>query len=244
MRKSFKSLLPALALMVLALPASAAEKGLAVAELFTTQGCSFCPPADEILEKLVLENDPKVLALSCHVTYFDRPEWKDTMSGQFCDERHYGYRTALDVNGVYTPQIIINGRFDSKGNKEELVRSGIKLGQSMGTVSRLPLTLIDGVLDINLPGMRLEQPAEVWLLPYTNSKNMMITGGQNKGRVVNYVHVVNKIKKIMDWNGGLRSMAFPVADFPADGYAVIVQYAGHGEVITAGQVDKSLPQSR
>ena len=238
MIKPFKSLLCTLALLSLAAPALAAEKGLAVAELFTTQGCSFCPPADKILEKITLENDPDLITLSCHITFMDVPEWKDTLGHTFCNERQLGYSTAMGDPGMALPKIIINGRFDSRGNKEDLVRSAIKMGQAMNTTTRLPLTLKDGALDINLPGMKLEKEAEVWLFAFDNIESVKITGGQNSGETINYVHVVKDMQKIMDWTGGLRSMAFPVTDMPADGYAIIVQYASHGDIIAAGIIEK------
>lgn len=234
--KYLKTLTLLLALLAVNTPARATEQGLAVIELFTTMGCATCPPADRLLDTLAKENDPNTIILSCHVTYFDRPEWKDTLSGMACDVRHFGYDAAIPLNRIFTPQMIINGRFDTYGNREELVRSGIKLAKSMNAVKRLDLKLNNGNLDIVLPGMALEKPAEIWLFSYANAESVTIDEGQNAGETINYARAINGIKKIMAWRGAPTTFSFPVEGMKGDGYAIIAQFENHGEIVAAGQI--------
>lgn len=226
-----------LALLLLSPPAQADEKGLAVLELFTTQGCPSCPPADYMLSQMVKNGEPNLIALSCHVTYFDRGGWRDTLSTKACDERQRGYFAAINLSGIKTPQVVINGRYDAIGNKEKLVRSAIALGQAADNVRPISLSIKGDMLNIALPGTRLQRPAEVWLMTYNKLERVEIKSGQNAGKNMNYMHTVTGIKKIMDWTGGLRNMAFPLAGLEGDGYAVIAQYPGPGAVITAGAVE-------
>ena len=94
--------------------AKSTAKGVAVLELFTSEGCSSCPPADDVLRDLA--KDSNVIALSFHVTYWNRLGWKDSFSQKIFDERQYAYGEKFQANGVYTPQAVINGTTEMVGS--------------------------------------------------------------------------------------------------------------------------------
>src|SRR5689334_15138012 len=108
---------------VLAKPAFAAVKRPVIVELFTSQGCSSCPPADAYLK--TLKEQPDVLALSYHVDYWDYLGWRDTLGGAEFSERQYDYAESRGDKNVYTPQMIINGGKDFVGSQRGLVSSAI-----------------------------------------------------------------------------------------------------------------------
>ena len=227
-------LLPAL----LAAPVFAAEKTITVLELFTTQSCADCPPADMILEKIADEGQDHVIALGCHITYFDAGPWKDTLSIPACDERQGDYFRSVPLEAIYTPQLIINGRFDAKGNKESLVRAAIAMSQSVNMVRELQVDLTSDSLQITLPAITLKKPASLWVIGYDFSNTTIITAGQNAGQTIRYVNPVRHIKKILDWDGKAMAMAFPLTDIEAQAYAVIAQDKDSGDIVAAGKIEK------
>ncbi len=101
-------------------------KGFAVIELFTSEGCSSCPPADELVSKVLSENKPDVYILSFHVDYWDRLGWKDDFSQATFSDRQKQYARYLSLDGVYTPQIVVNGTDQFVGSNETHLRSSIK----------------------------------------------------------------------------------------------------------------------
>jgi hypothetical protein len=218
-------------------PAPAGAEGVAVYELFTTQGCVTCPPGDKVFKIIASENDPKIIAFSCHVSYFDAEDWKDTLSKKFCDERQKQYFLNLDLGSMFTPQVIIGGIYDAKGHDENMIRAGLKMVQAENAVP-VSLSLRDGYLDITLPKMRLNKKADIWLIGYKKHETTIIAGGQNKGSVVDYMNIVTDMRKLMRWNGTYMNMAFPTAEMQGDGYVVLAQYAGDMKILAAGKVEK------
>jgi len=233
------SLLAILLLFFVYIPQSNAETarkdGLTFVELFTTQGCPSCPKADRIFERIVHEIPDRVIALSCHVTYFDTDAWKDTLSTNICDARHAEYFKSLDLSAIYTPQMIINGKFDTKGNDLDTVRKGIQMGLSFNAMQDINLKIEEGYLDITLPSIILKRPADIWLMTYKDAQRVIISNGRNRGQVLNYLHSVNRIMKLMRWNGNKINMAFPLQNLDADGYVVVVQKQDHTDILAAGE---------
>lgn len=222
-------------------PKPVSEK-IVVLELFTTAGCSNCPPADEIMNKVAREYEGNVIALGCHVTYFDQSVRKDPLSIPECDKRHESYRDKGVIKNLYVPQIIINGVFDSKGNKEQLVWSGIGMAESISNVKPINLKLQDNHLNIALPAAPLKGPAELWLFAYEKHRVFTITGAAGEDPYdVNYAHGVLHLQPLAPWSGRALSMALPLDGFPkgAYGYAIIAQDKATREVLAAGKVEKA-----
>ncbi len=197
--------------------ASPARAEVMVYELFTARDCPSCPVANEIFGQISRSN-PEVISLACHVTYFDRPGRGDSLSAPFCDGRQTGYKQARVVQKLYTPAVVMNGRYAVKGNDREAVLTGLTAA-SMESVYPVRLTVRDGYLNVMLPSVQLAGDADVWLFAY------------NKG------YAVTNLTKLMRWNGKPVAMAFPVGTIPASGYAVIAQSANQTNVIAAGKTN-------
>jgi hypothetical protein len=210
--------------------APARAEGIKVVELFTSQGCPSCPAADRIFGNIA-ENNSNVLALGCHVTYFDR-RWRDSMSRIVCDARQLAYNDSNVTSRSYTPQVVINGRTEIIGNKESAVRSALARAPSLPA---LGLTLNGGYLDIALPQADLRKPADIWLFAYDDAQSIRIGGGANAGKTISYARPVLNLTKLLSWNGQAINMSFPLSEFRAQNYAVIAQYADYSGIVAAGK---------
>ena len=116
------------------------QKGFALLELYTSEGCSSCPPADELMGRIQNEyKDDNVYVLAYHVDYWDRQGWKDIFSNADYAKRQYDYAKFLGKEPIYTPQLIINGRADYIASQETLVRNGIKSALSKPVTTNLSL---------------------------------------------------------------------------------------------------------
>jgi hypothetical protein len=224
-------------MLFIAFPAMAQEKAAGkmpvVLELFTTQSCSACPPADALMKQLISE-DAELIALGCHVNYMDSEAWKDTMAKDFCKARHGGYLASIPLARIATPTTVINGQYDVHGPNEDLTRSAIKMVRSVETTVPLTLGKTGDAIDINLPDIPLEKPAEIWLFGFKPAETVSIGGGQNENTTVDYANTVTHLVKLMNWDGTHQKISYPLADIPAEGYAVIVQQEAIGPVIAAG----------
>ncbi len=211
-----------------------------VLELFTSQSCSSCPPADRLLGELAQEND-NIIALSCNVTYWNHLHWKDTLSKKFCTERQRSYVDDLNSRGPYTPQVVVNGRHEMVGSQRSKVTTAINKEVRANNVQPIQLNLSKNILEISLPNLNeSEQGGDYTLLllahgvPHTQS----IPSGENSGRTVNYTNPVENIVSLGDWNGEARELQPDISVLPeASGYVVLAQKNGvTGNIVAAGQV--------
>ena len=192
-----------------------ARAAVTVYELFTARGCPSCPAADALFGQIA-RGQPDVIALSCHVTYFDRPGRSDQMSAPFCDGRQEGYKGSKILKKIYTPAVVVNGARAVKGNDAQSVNDGLSTGRAE-SVPSVHLTERGGYLNIILPGLALPEPADVWLFAYDRNNS------------------VTNLTKLMQWNGKAAAMAFPVQSIPANGYAVIAQTGNQTQIYAAGK---------
>jgi hypothetical protein len=211
-----KSLLAAIG-FALAMTAQAQAAQPVVVELFTSQGCSSCPPANANL--LAIADRPDVLALSFNVTYWDYLGWKDTFARPEYTQRQYDYARSLGHSGPFTPQIVIDGRADIVGNvKSELV-------QLIAQQKALPgpeLAIVSGRLSISASA-KPQRAAAVWLVRYNpRVLNVPVGRGENSGVTLPHKNVVQSLQRLGTWNGAAESFALPPA---ADGLstAILVQ---------------------
>jgi hypothetical protein len=231
--------------LLLALPAAAGQsagdlkpKHPVVVELYTSQGCSSCPPADALLGQLAGRKD--VVALSFPVTYWDMLGWRDTLASEANTKRQKQYAKELGRGGVYTPQIIIDGLKDVVGSREQAVQAAIvaRLAEAGG----VPVDL-----DGNRQQVRIEvgsapaagREATIWLLRVLPQATVSIGDGENNGRTITYRNVVRDIKAVGVWKGQPVSVTLPRAEAgnPHDGIAVVVQQGGYGRVVGAALID-------
>jgi hypothetical protein len=214
-------LLLALALLGAA-PAVAGEPPRAVIELFTSQGCSSCPPADERLATLARR--PDVIALTLPVDYWDYLGWRDTLAKPDFTARQRGYAHGRGDRAVFTPQMVVNGVTACVGSDEAAIERAIE--RATGGRPALPVTVRaraeGGLVRAEVEGAAAA-PAGVWLLSVVRSREVTIGKGENRGRAATYVNVVRAVTRIGEWTGGPARVEAPIPEGEADGYVVLVQ---------------------
>ncbi len=215
---------------VISAPGFAAEvrsNPKAVLELFTSQGCSSCPPADAALEQLSKRND--IIALGYHVDYWDYIGWRDNFGDPAFSEYQRAYAKAQGKSGVYTPQLIVNGEKDVVGSHPAEVKNALS---SAGLGVPVTLSAHDGMLDISIAQKPGGGTAAVWLVAYKKDANVTIERGENKGRTIDYSHIVTKRQILGMWSGKKGAqITLPLPDAlgsDSDGAAIIVQRDNKG----------------
>ena len=210
----------------------AGSRAPVVVELFTSQGCSSCPPADAFLGELAQRRD--VIALAFHVDYWDYIGWKDPFASPEFTQRQRGYARALNLRTVYTPQMVIDGRAEAVGSHRVRVEDLIRRSSF---VPKLSLTLGGSgeKAVLNLPEARLEAPATVWLAIYQREASTAVRRGENAGRSLSDYNIVRELRPIMDWDGAARTVAiqFGAAQKEGIGCAILVQSGAQGPVLAA-----------
>jgi hypothetical protein len=201
-----------------------------VVELFQSQGCSSCPPAEANVGAISDRAD--VLALSFEVDYWDRLGWKDTFSKPAWTARQYGYARAMNRDGVYTPQVVVNGRVEGDGLESGALASLVRRGErGAGGPS---VGFYEGRVTVGA-GAAPAGGADVWLARYIpHAVEVTIPRGENGGHTLPYTHVVREMVLLGKWRG-------EAATFPAPGgdaslaEAAIVQGSGSGPIIAAAR---------
>ncbi len=222
--------LPAAAMAMLALSVTtsyAEETGrLTVVELFTSQGCSSCPPANANLIKL--RDRQGVLALSFGVTYWDYLGWKDVFAREEFTERQVAYEAPLGNRGPFTPQIVVNGSEDTVGNRLSDIENLIGRARTDGP----PVSLADGAVHIgssSTPG----RWADIWLVRYQPGViEVPVVRGENTGRTLPHANVVKSLTRLGHWTGKATTLALPAAQSGLR-TAILVQAADGGPILAA-----------
>jgi len=200
---------------------------LTVVELFTSQGCSSCPPANANLIKV--KDQPGVLALSFNVTYWDYLGWKDTFGRKEFTDRQVTYEPPLGHDGPFTPQVVVNGSHDAVGAAPGEIQSLIaKSGRTQGP----ELSLANGKISIGA-GKAPGGKADVWLVRYNKGVvEVPVARGENTGRTLPHANVVHALTRLGSWNGAATTLPLPAA---AGGFstAVLVQSPGGGPILAA-----------
>jgi hypothetical protein len=209
--------------------ALAGERGPVVIELFTSQGCSSCPPANANLAALSDRAD--VLALSFGVTYWDGLGWKDTFARPDYTARQEAYESPLGESGPFTPQMVINGRKSLVGNDLGEVERVIAASRGAGGDASPSIALSGGVAEIGA-GSAPRQGADVWLVQYDPRRvQVAVQRGENAGHTLPHKNVVHDLTLLGRWTGSPMTVAAP----PRDGLraAVLVQTHGGGPILAA-----------
>lgn len=209
-----------------------AQNGPVVVELYTSQGCSSCPPADAMLHELAKRDD--VIALALHVDYWDYIGWKDIFASPAYTARQQGYAQASRAGMVYTPQIVINGQDHVVGSRPMQVMDLLQAHRAQG----LPVAVSmarngDRVViraQATTPGDYLVQ-----LVRYTPQQTVSIGRGENAGRALSYVHIVNSLAMIHRWDGA-AALALDAQAAGSDPVVVIIQQADHGPIVGAAEL--------
>lgn len=196
----------------------------AVVELFTSQGCSSCPPADQVLAELA--RDPDIVALSLPVDYWDYLGWRDTLAKPGFTSRQKAYADQRGDRQVYTPQVVVNGVAHALGSDKQAIEAAAADSQTRG-VMRVPITVAESGERIQVHiGAMGGQSGTLWLLPLSSRVAVAIGRGENRDRSVTYWNVVRAMTNIGEWSGEPKAFDLPIAASrvpAADGYAVLLQ---------------------
>ena len=202
----------------------------AVVELFTSQGCSSCPPADQIIGELA--KDPNVIALSMPIEYWDYLGWKDTLADSRFSARQKAYSQMRGDRDVYTPQVIVNGSANVIGSDRAGIESAILNTQKAVGVMSVPVTMTLSGKQINVSVAASKATTsghgEVWICSVSKAVPISIGRGENRGRQVTYYNVVRNILKVGDWNGSSGSWSVPLENVSRDGVDAAVVYVQDG----------------
>lgn len=203
-------------------------------ELFTSQGCSSCPPADSLAERL--STNPDLVVITRPVTYWDRLGWKDTLAQESNTALQQNYaRRGLDGrNGVYTPQLVVGGAYGLVGsNAAEVAPSVEQYSKSDAAIRVAPAA--GGGYSVNLSGSASGKP-ELVLVAVTRKVTVNIGSGENGGRRIAYSNVLRSERKVSDWAGGKASVTLAASQLKvpgADRYALVLRQPGGGKVLAA-----------
>ena len=208
------------------LVSSAFAEPRAVIELFTSQGCSSCPPADKLLGQFAA--DPSLVALSLPIDYWDYLGWKDTLADPRNSARQRAYSHARGDREVYTPQVVVNGSQHALGSDREAIESAIVQSRKSGAALAVPvsLTVMDGQVRVGLPEGEVRPVADVWICGLAHAVTVAIGRGENRGKVITYYNVARRWVKLGAFAGKGETWNVPMRDLEAEGVdeaAVMIQ---------------------
>ena len=206
------------------LSAGQAAKPKGVVELFTSQGCASCPPADARLETLIRQGD--VIALSYHVDYWDYLGWKDTLSSKENTERQYGYARTMGRTNVYTPQAVLNGQDHISGADLHGINAKLEALRADGKGLNVDVdaAMRGDELEINVgPG---NGKANVVIAYFNKEQVIQMDKGENAGRKITYWNTVSDVQTVGMWDGKPLKLVLPasvVGTQRKQGCAVLLQ---------------------
>jgi hypothetical protein len=202
----------------------------AVVELFTSQGCSSCPPADKVIGELA--KDPSIIALSMPIDYWDYLGWKDTLADSRFSARQKAYSHVRGDRDVYTPQAVINGSAHVIGSDRASIEGAIKDTIEAAGVMSVPVTMSLSGKQINVSVAASTEPrvahGEVWICSISKSVPISIARGENGGREITYHNVVRNVLKVGDWNGASGSWSVPLENISREGVDAAVVFVQDG----------------
>ena len=237
-----RALLPLVAALLLATPAGAAtERATAarpvVVELFTSQGCSSCPPADRYLGELAKRDG--IVALAFHVDYWDYIGWRDRFAIPEGTERQRAYAQVFRNRFVYTPQIVVDGIKDASGVDRAAVEALIAEREHAGPKLAVTVEPRGGDdYDIRIPAGDFDGSATVWLAIFDRRYTTEVSRGENSGRTLDNYNVVRELRRIGTWTGEAQTIRIPLRPRAQGGCAILVQadkrhLVGQGPILGA-----------
>jgi len=202
-----------------------------VVELFTSQGCSSCPPADKVIGELA--KDPSVIALSMPIDYWDYLGWKDTLADSRFSARQKAYSHVRGDRNVYTPQVVVNGAAQAIGSDRASIESAIGATRKTDPVMSVPVSmkLMDKQLNVSVAASKPGTGAshgEIWICAVSKAVPISIGRGENRGHEVTYHNVVRNLLKVGDWNGTAGSWNVPLENISRDGVDAAAVYVQDG----------------
>jgi hypothetical protein len=217
MKRAARTILAAMSLVLAgAVTAVRAEEGkrpLGVVELYTSQGCSSCPPADAALAELAARGD--LIALSFHVDYWDYLGWRDTLASPANTQRQKAYAKALSSQSVYTPQAVINGRTHMSGAKKDEIEASLTAMDGGGEGMRVDVSADwsgESILITVGQGFTAHQKAHVLVVYFDSESRVEVERGENRGRTITYRNSVTSLQSVGMWHGRATKLEVPLGD--------------------------------
>lgn len=208
----------------------AAQDHVTVVELFTSQGCSSCPPADGLFAELAAR--PDVIGLALHVDYWDYIGWADTFASPGFTERQRAYAHYAGENMVYTPQVIVNGAHRAVGTDRPVIEDMISRTDQTGRPT-LRIERVGDALSVKAaPSAPLPHGAEVALVRFLPEAAVEIERGENAGRTVTYTNIVTSWQKVGTWSG-TEPLDLTVDSPGTAGVVILLQEPGPGPILAA-----------
>ena len=205
-----------------------------VVELFTSQGCNSCPPAEAFLNELADEEG--IIALELHVDYWDYIGWADPFANPEITQRQRDYASELALRYVYTPQMVIDGRHNVVGSHRQQVRAAIGQSTLRGKPLAVEFTDEDGGKIVIPAGHSPDGGATVWLAIYDGLHETEVKHGENRGKTLKNRHVVRELEELAVWTGERLEIPVDLARVAAlgrAGCAILVQQGRTGPIIGA-----------
>ncbi|WP_299628281.1 thioredoxin family protein [uncultured Tateyamaria sp.] len=228
-----KQLIPYLLAALSCIGAPAMAQSPVVVELFTSQGCSSCPPADKLMHELAKRDD--VIALALHVDYWDYIGWKDEFADPKHAERQRGYAVEAGRRSVYTPQMIINGVTDIVGARPMELSKAIAEHAANPAPVALEVVRAGSRVTISADAVSAEGPFLVHMLRYQSERTARITRGENAGHTLSYANVTEDWKILAEWDG-VTTLAMDAVAEGDNPVVVMVQKGRHGPILAAAQL--------
>lgn len=193
--------------------------GVAVVELFTSEGCSSCPPADQALASLEARHNPNVYMLSFHVDYWNRLGWRDGFSSHQYSERQQAYGSAFDLESIYTPQAIVNGSKQFTGSDEDQLRATVQ--QALARASETQITAKAVIHERNIVvnySVTGNTAGTLNIAVIQLKATTAVTRGENEGRTLSHVNIVRALESVAleDAKSGTVTVALPASLSPGD----------------------------
>ncbi|MDG1335679.1 MAG: DUF1223 domain-containing protein [Tateyamaria sp.] len=225
-----KHLIPFVFFMLSSLGLPVVAQSPVVVELFTSQGCPSCPPADKLLHELAQRDD--VIPLALHVDYWDYIGWKDEFSHPDYAKRQRGYAVQAKRRSVYTPQMIVNGVTDIVGARRMELSKAIAHHADLPSRVELSVNRSGSEILINAQPTNVDGPLIVRMLRYTPQRSAHITRGENAGHTMLYANVTENWTVLAEWDGttALALTSVVEGDKPV---VVLVQQDQHGPILAA-----------
>ncbi len=206
---------------------SSAASGAAVVELYTSQGCSSCPPADALLGEL--SKMPNIIALAFHVDYWDSIGWRDHFAVPIAVERQHRYVEALGLSSAFTPQVVVNGHSSFVGSDKRRILAA--LAEPRDTIP-VTLAIADRELTVSLPERAELEAYDVNLIAYLPEAVTSVGRGENSGKVLQEYNIVRQFRSLGVWRGHESVIRMPLDSIPVDAsrVAVILQRVQQGQI--------------
>jgi hypothetical protein len=229
----------ALVLAVAAWPRSAgagSERGPVVLELFTSQGCSACPPADTVLARLARNSG--VIALSFHVSYWDYLGWRDPFALAVSMQRQRGYARAMKERSVYTPQLVVQGAAHTVGHDHATIERLIAQAPPAAAIAVALAANAPPTLAVTIPALALPQGgAQLWLVAFTRTERRQVLDGENAGLVLHHTNVVRWAAPVAAIEVAPAVLTVAASEAQgSDAVALVLQRPRQGPILAAGQL--------